>query len=112
MVWAALQSEPITITEAAPEVVRPRHVRELADLVLAVVNGQEPAIPPEYPVRLIADVIASIRAGQVHDRRATAADVVPVGAQTCGDGELRFQLQHFSQWLAYEYLPIGPTTST
>lgn len=72
MVWAALQSKPITISDTMPDVVRPRHVRELADLVLAVISGRRATRPSEYPVRELAEIITLVRPTPVHDLRTTA----------------------------------------
>jgi hypothetical protein len=103
MVWAALQSKPITISDATPDVVRPRHIRELADLVLAVISGRCAAPPPEYPVRELAEIVTLVRPTPVHDVRTGAYTPVPLAGTPHRDGDLRFRLHHFSQWLAYEY---------
>lgn len=113
MVWAALQSQPITITDATPGVVRARHIQELADLVLAVISGRSVASPPEYPARELAKIITLVvRPTPVHDLRTAAyAPTPPTHAPHQAD-DLRFRLHHFSQWLAYEYTPTDPATIT
>jgi hypothetical protein len=112
MVWAALQSKPITISDATPDVVRPRHIQELADLVLAVISGRSAAPPPEYPVRELAEIVTLVRPTPVHDLRTAAYTPVPLARTPHRDGDLRFRLHHFSQWLAYEYTVTDPTTIT
>lgn len=112
MVWAALQSKPITISDATPDVVRPRHIQELADLVLTVITGRSTAPAPEYPVRELAKIVTLVRPTPVHDLRTTASAPAPPARAPHQDGDLRFQLHHFSQWLAYEYTETDPATIT
>ncbi|MDQ3987858.1 MAG: hypothetical protein M3291_01410 [Actinomycetota bacterium] len=112
MVWAALQSEPIEIADRAPDVVRPRHVRELADLVLAVLGGHEVTPPSEYPIGELAEIITLVRPTPVRDLRTAAHPPVRPAPGQRPDGDLRFRLHHFSQWLAYEYIPTDPVTIT
>lgn len=113
MVWAALQSKPITISDATPEVVRPRHIQELADLVLAVISGRSAARPPEYPARELAEIVTLVvRPTPVHDLRTAAYGTTSPTCAPHRDGDLRFRLHHFSQWLAYEYTGTDPATIT
>jgi len=112
MVWAALQSKPITISDATPDVVRPRHIRELANLVLAVISGRGVASPPEYPVRELAEIVTLVRPTPVHDLRTTAHTSAALPRRPHRDGDLRFWLHHFSQWLAYEYTAADLATIT
>lgn len=113
MVWAALQNQPITITDAMPGVVRPRHIQELADLVLAVVSGRSAAPPLEYPVRELAKIVTLVvRPTPVHDLRTAAHAPTPPTRVPHRADDLRFRLHHFSQWLAYEYTPTDPAVIT
>jgi hypothetical protein len=112
MVWAALQNQPITISDATPDVVRPRHIQELADLVLAVISGRNTAPAPEYPVGELAEIVTLVRPTPVHDLRTTAHPSVPSTRPPHRDDDLRFRLHHFSQWLAYEYTETDPATIT
>jgi hypothetical protein len=112
MVWAALQSQPITISDATPDVVRPRHIKELADLVLAVISGRSAVPPPEYPVGELAEIVTLVRPTPVHDLRTTAHSPAPLTCPPHRDDDLRFRLHHFSQWLAYEYTETEPATIT
>jgi hypothetical protein len=113
MVWAALQSQPITITHATPDVVRPRHIQELADLVLAVISGRSAAPPLEYPARELAEIVTLVvRPTPVHDLRTTAYAPTRATRAPHRADDLRFRLHHFSQWLAYEYTPTDPATIT
>lgn len=115
MVWAALQGQAIVIADDAPDVVRPRHVRELAELVHAgAAEGRvEPVPTPSYPVRVLAEIIAQVvRPVPVHDGRAVhqpEPSIVLPGQQ---NPELRYRLHHFAQWLAYEFDPADPVTIT
>lgn len=116
MVWAALQSKPILISDGAPDVVRPRHVRELAELVCAAVgeNSDEPVPALEYPIQELAKIIAQVvRPTPVHDRRTTTP-VMPSLAESGGrqEGDLRYRLHHFAQWLAYESEATDSATIT
>nr|MBA2559649.1 hypothetical protein [Propionibacteriales bacterium] len=112
MVWAALQGEPITIADGAPDVVQPRHVRELADLVLSVIGGHTAAPPPEYPIRELAEIVTLVRPTPVHDLRTEPYSLTRCTQAQGQDSDLRFRLHHFSQWLAYEYTPTDPATMT
>lgn len=113
MVWAALQSQPITISNATPDVVRPRHIQELVDLVIAVISGRSAAPPPEYPVPELAEIVTMVRPTPVNDLRTPAyAPTPPTRTPHRDDGDLRFRLHHFSQWLAYEYTAMDPATIT
>jgi hypothetical protein len=115
MVWAALQSKPILISDGAPEVVRPRHVRELADLVCAAVgeNNDEPAPAPAYPIQELATIIAQVvRPTPVHDRRTNPPAAAPPAEPGREEGDLRYRLHHFAQWLAYECEATDPATIT
>lgn len=112
MIWAALQSKPITISDTTPGMVWPRHIRELADLVLAVISGRSAAPPPEYPIRELAEIVTLVRPTPVHDLRTTASTPAPLMRTPHQDSDLRFRLQHFSQWLAYEYTVTDPATIT
>lgn len=112
MVWAALQSKPITISDATPDVVRPRHIQELTDLVLVAIAGCSIAPAPEYPVRELAEIVTLVRPTPVHDLRTAAATPAPPARVSQPDGDLRFRLHHYSQWLAYEYTGTDPATIT
>ena len=112
MVWAALQSQPIRISDATPDVVRPRHIQELADLVLAVISGRSAAPAPEYPVDELAEIVTLVRPTPVHDLRTTAHPPAPPTRPPHRDDDLRFRLHHFSQWLAYEYTETDLATIT
>jgi hypothetical protein len=112
MVWAALQSKPITISDATPDVVRPRHIRELADLVLVAIAGRSIAPAPEYPVRELAEIVTLVRPTPVRDLRTAANAPTPPARVPQPDGDLRFRLHHYSQWLAYEYTETDPATIT
>jgi len=115
MVWAALQSKPIIISDGAPDVVRPRHVRELAELVCAAVgeNNDEPAPAPEYPIQELAKIIAQVvRPTPVHDRRKNTPAMPPLAESGRQEGDLRYRLHHFAQWLAYESEATDPATIT
>jgi hypothetical protein len=116
MVWAALQSKPILISDATPDLVRPRHVRDLADLVCAALakDPSTPAVAPEYPVRELAEIVTQVvRPTPVRDLR-TATAAPPRLATESGRhaGELRFRLHHFAQWLAYEREVADPVMIT
>ncbi len=115
MVWAALQSRPILISDGTPDVVRPRHLRELAELVGAAVdeNNDDPAPAAEYPIRELAEIIAqAVRPMPVHDLRTTTPTTPTVAESGRRDGDLRYRLHHFAQWLAYESEATDPATIT
>ncbi|MGH3614296.1 MAG: hypothetical protein ACRDRK_17245 [Pseudonocardia sp.] len=115
MVWAALQSKPILISDGTPDVVRPRHVRELAELVCAAVgeNDDAPAPAPEYPVRELAEIIAQVvRPTPVHDHRTTTPAAPALVESGRRQGDLRYRLHHFAQWLAYEIEATDPAAIT
>lgn len=112
MVWAALQSKPITISDATPDVVRPRHIQELTDLLLVAIAGCSIAPAPEYPVRELAEIVTLVRPTPVHDLRTAADAPAPPARVSQPDGDLRFRLHHYSQWLAYEYTGTDPATIT
>ncbi len=112
MVWAALQSKPITISDATPDVVRPRHIQELTDLVLVAIAGCSIAPAPEYPLRELAEIVTLVRPTPVHDLRTAADAPAPPARGPQPDGDLRFRLHHYSQWLAYEYTGTDPATIT
>lgn len=112
MVWAALQSEPIVIEDTAPDVVRPRHVSELADLVLAGLGERTDAPVPVYPLREFAEIVTLVRPTPVHDLRTTAPPPSSAAESRPRDSNLRFRLHHFSQWLAYEYTGTEPAMMT
>jgi len=112
MVWAALQSKPIVIEDTAPDVVRPRHVSELVDLVLAGLGERTDPPLPQYPIREFAQIVTLVRPTPVHDLRTTAPPPSCVAESRPQDGNLRFRLHHFSQWLAYEYAGTDPAIMT
>ncbi|MGH3873769.1 MAG: hypothetical protein ACRDSR_20070 [Pseudonocardiaceae bacterium] len=112
MVWAALQHEPIEIVDGMPDVVRPRHVQDLADLVRAAIDGRDPTPAPQYPVRELAEIVTMVRPTPVHDLRTAARAPTRSARTQRRDGDLRFRLHHFSQWLAYEYATTDLATIT
>lgn len=115
MVWAALQSTPILISDDDPDLVRPRHVRDLADLVCATLGttGDQPGPVAEYPIGELAQIIAQVvRPVPVHDHRTRLRAAPPRTESGRPDGDLRYRLHHFAQWLAYECDRADPATST
>ena len=115
MVWAALQSRPIVISDGTPDVVRPRHVRELAELICAAVDesDDDPAPAAEYSIRELAEIIAQVvRPMPVHDLRTATPTTPTVTESGRRDDDLRYWLHHFAQWLAYESDATDPATIT
>ncbi|WP_051798062.1 hypothetical protein [Catenuloplanes japonicus] len=97
LVRAALRARPIVLTDALPPLVLPMHVRALA---LAVAAGERLAGHTAYPLMdfalIVADVVRPVRVEDRRTRPGTTAESVP------DDGELRFRLHQYAQWLAYE----------
>ncbi len=108
LVWQALRSRPILLTDDQPALIRPLHVRDVAR-ILARGGGQEPV--PAYPLEVFAHAVArAVRPVPVRDlRRGRARAAAPRVVDT----ELGFRLHHYAQWLAYEWRGgVAPVTRT
>ncbi|MBW6433729.1 hypothetical protein KZ829_08230 [Actinoplanes hulinensis] len=106
LVWQALRSRPILLTDAHPALVRPLHVRELAGDLTREATAKR---PPAYPLREFALAVAeAVRPVPVRDLRPAPA---AHGTSTVSP-EIRFRLHHYAQWLAYEWFGGAATVSS